>query len=112
MRRVLVPAIVLALAWILAACGGGGAKSQEGLVGGAGSAGQASDYKPTGKIIADNGFRPDPNGFSFENYPNFEGGIPQNMTRANMYDLFGDIVCIRGQGSSCELTPTAQKWMD
>lgn len=112
MGRLSLAAFVVFLALTVAACGGGGAKKQEGLVGGAGSAGEATNYEPTGKIVADNGFRPDPNGFGFENYPNFAGGVPQNMTAANMYDLFGDIVCVRGSGSTCELTPTAAKWMD
>jgi len=113
-RRLALLAVALCLGvGVVAGCGGGGgANKQEGLVSGTSSAGEAENYEPTGKIIADNGFRPDPDGFSFENYPNFEGGVPENLTAGNMYDLFGDIVCIRGQGTSCELTPTAQKWMD
>src|SRR3954453_9801181 len=67
-------------------------------------------YSPTGKIIADNGFRPWEHGFSFQNYGN-EGG-PQNMVAANMSDLFGAQVCISGSGDSCVLTPAAQQFME
>lgn len=111
MRRLFLSAVALGCALALAGCGGGGKpKAQSGLVSGSGSAGQSADYQPTGDIVADSGFRPDPNGFSWENYGNDVG--PQNMTAANMYDLFGGQVCVSGSGSSCELTPTAQKWMD
>jgi hypothetical protein len=113
MRRALLLAALLALATALAGCGGSSKpKAQAGLVGSSGSAGQSTDYKPTGKIIADDGFRPDPNGFSFENYPNFQGGVPENLVPTNVYDLFGPRVCQQGSSSSCVLTPTAQKWMD
>jgi hypothetical protein len=101
------------MALALTSCGGSSKpKAQAGLVGSSGSAGQAADYQPTGRIIADDGFRPAPNGFSFENYPNFQGGVPQNLVPAAVYDLFGPRVCQQGSGSSCVLTPTAQKWME
>lgn len=113
MRRALLFLALATLAVALGGCGGSSKpKAQAGLVGSSGSAGQASDYKPSGKLIADDGFRPAPNGFSFENYPNFQGGVPQNLVPANVYDLFGPRVCQQGSGANCVLTPTAQKWMD
>ena len=111
MRFLLSSAAALFIVLALAGCGGGHKSAAgTGLVSGGGSAGQSADYKPSGNLVADNGFRPDPNGFSWENYGNDVG--PQNMTATNMDDLFGDVVCARGSGSSCQLTPTAQKWMD
>jgi len=113
MRRVLLSLGLLAIALALAGCGGSSKpKAQAGLVSSAGSAGQSADYKPSGKIIADDGFRPQPNGFNFENYPNFSGNVPENMTPANVYALFGSQACESGSGAHCVLTPTASKWMD
>jgi hypothetical protein len=42
-------------------------------------------------VVADNGFRPNPNGFAFENYGN-EPGI-QNLTSVEVQKLFGPGVC-------------------
>jgi hypothetical protein len=67
-------------------------------------------YVPTGTIVADSGFRPQPNGFSFENYGD-DG--EQNLGPDEMIALFGsDQVCIRIQNGRCELTPVAEKWME
>jgi hypothetical protein len=49
-----------------------------------------------GTIVADNGFRPDPDGFSFENYGN-EG--QKGLDAAEFERLYGPGVCISGQGS-------------
>jgi hypothetical protein len=117
-------AIAWALALVIAGCGGGSSKSASGtlkappgkvtrlagLVSGADSAGKAVSYVPTGRIVADSGFRPQVDGFDFENYGNDAG--PLNMTPANVDDLFGDQVCEIGSGSSCVLTPSARHWMD
>jgi hypothetical protein len=101
---------------LAAACGGSSdrfakpsnAQRLGGIVG-AQSAGTVQSYTPTGKIIADDGFRPWVNGFGFENYGNDAG--PQNMTAAQVEDLFGSQVCARGTGASCRLTPIARQWM-
>jgi hypothetical protein len=116
MKRLVV---LLGLGCLLAACGGssshtvGSAPKVErkaGLLGGKSeSAGNVISYRPTGKIVADDGFRPWVNGFSFENYGNDVG--PQNMTAAEVEDLFGKQVCLRGTGVRCKLTPIAQEWM-
>jgi hypothetical protein len=104
----------------VAGCGGGNSKppigkpghfaAKPGLLGGAASAGTIPSYVPTGKIIADDGFRPTVNGFAFENYGNDAG--PVNLTADNVEHLFGPQVCATGTGSTCKLTPSARAWMD
>lgn len=116
--------VALAVAAIAAAgCGGGGrdtiepapaVERQPSLLGGGEpqdtSAGEVESYEPTGEIVADSGFRPWADGFGFENYGNDAG--PQNMTPAEVEDLFGSQVCASGTGADCELIPTAQEWME
>jgi hypothetical protein len=85
------------------------AKTQPGLLGGSASAGAAAGYKPTGPIVADDGFRPQLDGFAFENYGNDAG--PVNLTAANVQDIFGPAVCASGAGASCRLIPQAAMWM-
>jgi hypothetical protein len=105
----------------LAGCGGGGKSkppigkpghfsAKAGLLGNAASAGTIKSYVPTGKIVADDGFRPTINGFAFENYGNDAG--PVNLTPGNVEDLFGPQVCATGTGNSCKLIPPARQWMD
>lgn len=108
----------------IAGCGGGGDKSkgyeapklgsQPGLVRGYGadaaSAGSDKSYVPTGKIVADSNFRPWDDGFNFENYGNNVG--PQNMTPAQVENLFGAQVCLTGTGKTCALVPAGKQWMD
>jgi hypothetical protein len=72
--------------------------------------GEASDYVPTGEIIADSGFRPWVDGFAFENYGNDVG--PVNLGPLQMQHLFGSQVCLSGRGTKCQLTPAAEKWME
>lgn len=72
--------------------------------------GQAENYVPEGELVADSGFRPEVDGFAFENYGNDVG--PQNMTPANVETLFGEQVCLSGTGEECELIPAAKEWMD
>lgn len=69
-----------------------------------------ASYVPEGEIVADSGFRPETDGFSFENYGN--DVEPQNMTPANVADLFGEQVCLSGAGEDCQLIPAAQEWME
>lgn len=63
-----------------------------------------------GTVVADNGFRPNPNGFSFRNYGN-EGGYA-NLNATEMQRMFGPAACFAGRGRSCVLTPGAKIWMD
>lgn len=66
------------------------------------------NYVPKGRIVADSGFRPSVDGFSFENYTN--DGKPKNLTSAQIERLFGRQVCLSGSGPTCVLTPAAQRW--
>jgi hypothetical protein len=61
-----------------------------------------------GTLIADNGFRPAPNGFSFPNYGN-EGQA--GLDAAEFERLYGPGVCINGSSGKCVLTPIAQVMM-
>ncbi len=75
------------------------------------SAGAAS-----AEIVADSGFRPGVNGFSFDNYGNEANPQNDNKPAANLgpdqvVRLFGARVCEGGQTSPCTLTPTAATWM-
>jgi hypothetical protein len=65
---------------------------------------------PAGMVLADNGFRPRTNGFSFANYGANEPF--DNLTAAEMLRLFGDAVCVRSVSNQCTLTPEAQQWMN
>ncbi|MBT3390143.1 MAG: hypothetical protein HN413_07000 [Chloroflexi bacterium] len=58
---------------------------------------------------ADSGFRPEDNGFSFENYGN--DSVSANLTAAELQRMFGDMVCASLSGGECILTPPAQRWM-
>jgi hypothetical protein len=62
-----------------------------------------------GEIVADSGFRPDPDGFSFQNYGDEEGYAGLNA--AEMQRLFGPGVCVAGRGADCVLSPLARIWM-
>ncbi len=64
-------------------------------------------YVPSGKIVADSGFRPNPSGFSFPNY----SGSASGLTPQTMQYLFGTSVCRAGRGSGCIMRPPAQAWM-
>ncbi|MBK8285649.1 MAG: hypothetical protein IPK97_12700 [Ahniella sp.] len=64
-----------------------------------------------GKILADNGFRPNPHGFSFANW----GGQTHPHSKLTPEDaayLFGEQACARREGGSCVPTPGAKMWID
>lgn len=65
-------------------------------------------FAPAGTIVADNGFRPNPNGFSFPNYGDEEGYADLNA--AELERLYGPGVCLPGSGK-CVLTPIARSFM-
>lgn len=75
---------------------------------------RAQTDDPNSIVIADSGFRPGANGFSFENYGN--DIEPVNLTAAEMRRLFGDGVCADldegSEDESCLLTPAAEEYMD
>ena len=80
------------------------------------SAGDPSQagYTPTGPLVADNGFRPETDGFAFENYGKAPEGQPPraNLGPDEMRKLFGDAVCADAKSGKCDLIPPAQQWMD
>jgi hypothetical protein len=112
-RRLLVPVVALALA--AGGCGGddnagglAGSPATQGAQIAKKSAGTAPDYNQSGGILADSGFRPEKDGFGFENYgPGFG-----NLTPTEMEQLFGPSVCASRQGEQCLLSPPAQAWMN
>lgn len=70
---------------------------------------EPSDEPGTGgDLVADLGFRPQVNGFQFENY----GEGFTNLTPAEMQRIFGDQVCAQLRGDECVLTPPARQWME
>lgn len=63
-----------------------------------------------GKVLADNGFRPKPGGFGFENWGADQ--YPQSdLTAEDAVALFGDRVCARFDGQKCVPTPSAKLWI-
>ncbi len=62
-----------------------------------------------GTIVADNGFRVVPDGFSFSNYADEEGYA--DLDAAQLERIFGPGVCIAGGGGKCVLTPAARIYM-
>jgi len=63
-----------------------------------------------GRIVADSGFRPDPDGFSFSNYGDAEGY--GNLNADQMQRMFGEVVCLTRREGRCVLTPAARSWME
>ena len=63
-----------------------------------------------GGLLSDLGFRPDLNGFNFENYGSESGA--KDLTPVEMQRMFGDQVCAFIEGGKCVLTPTGQQWME
>jgi hypothetical protein len=63
-----------------------------------------------GKIVADTGFRPGKDGFSFQNYTNRTN--PQNLTPQDMFTIFGEPVCAQLKDGVCKLTPVAAQQME
>ena len=63
-----------------------------------------------GTEINDSGFRPNVDGFSFQNY----GANPAtvDLTPAEMQRMFGDKVCASTAGGKCTLTYPAERWMN
>ena len=61
-----------------------------------------------GSFVADSGFRPEVDGFKFENY----GAGFQDLTPADVQRLFGDGVCASLADGKCILTPPGQQWME
>jgi len=125
LRSALPPALLAALAALLVAgCGGGSGTATgghtartldtvellDGTTAADSSAGRVANYVPHGKLVADSGFRPDRDGFGFENYGDEVGVLGLNA--AYVEGLFGDRVCASGTGATCVLTPPAREWLE
>jgi hypothetical protein len=81
------------------------------LASGCAASASANPYTPSGTIVAESGFRPDTNGYSFPNYGNEND--PQNLDAAAMVKLFGAGVCVgEVQEGTCTLTPAARTWKE
>ncbi len=80
------------------------------------SAGDPSQgaYTPTGPLLADDGFRPQTNGFGTPNYGDVlsDNSKPMNLTPAQMQTYYGNGVCVDATAPTCTLNPAAQAWMD
>ncbi len=83
---------------------------------------EGPDWSPTGTVVADSGFRPHPDGFSFFNtgvpdsFNNAMFGTsvngPKNMDADAMRSLMGKRVCLEKQDAGpCTLTLAAKQWM-
>ena len=59
----------------------------------------SADYTPSGPLVADSGFRPNPDGYAFENYG---GGEEKDLNAAQMVRLFGREVCENADGRCCK----------
>ncbi|MFE1777142.1 hypothetical protein [Streptomyces sp. NPDC059008] len=71
------------------------------------------EAEPKTGILADSGFRPQKNGFSFDNYGAMVGGKnAANLSKVEMRKLFGNGVCRGGRARGCRLTRQAHKWMN
>ncbi|MBX0328966.1 hypothetical protein K2Z83_14910 [Oscillochloris sp. ZM17-4] len=72
------------------------------------SSGADGSADTSGTYASDLGFRPDANGFSFENY----GGQGEtNLTPSDVQRLFGDQACATIQDGQCILTPPGEQWL-
>ena len=61
-------------------------------------------------LTVDLGFRPEVDGFRFENYGKDSGA--ENLTAAELQRMFGDEVCASLKDGKCVLTPPAEQWME
>jgi hypothetical protein len=76
--------------------------------------GGSSSPPPKVGVVADSGFRPGPNGFTFQNYGATlsDGAVPTNLTPADVQAIFGNAVCADAAIGKCDLIPQAQAWME
>jgi hypothetical protein len=68
-----------------------------------------ANAEPPANGAADSGFRPEVDGFSFENYGGEDYIV--NLTAVEMQRMFGDQACAN-QTNGCTLTPPARQWME
>lgn len=105
--------VIVGLALVLSACGGPAETPAAPAPGGGEvtpSSGGEATPAPSGQgaMVADLGFRPETNGFSFENYGKSDA---TNLTPDEVRRIFGDQVCASLANGQCTLTPPAEQWM-
>jgi hypothetical protein len=61
--------------------------------------------------LADSGFRPPRNGYSFQNQGGQYPKTPPVLTSAGVAKMFGKGACLGGNTAKCKLTPAANEWM-
>ncbi len=66
-------------------------------------------FARAGSIVADSGFRPGENGFSFSNYGGEEGY--KNLDAGEVQRIYGRAACLTGKGANCVLSPGVRSWM-
>jgi len=76
---------------------------------GIGASGEGS-FDTSGTYVADLGFRPDYDGFSFPNYGSEATAV--DLTADDIRRMFGDQVCATMAGDTCVLTPAGKQWME
>jgi hypothetical protein len=76
------------------------------------------NYTPTGPLVADSGFRPPTDGFTFANYgcnanTSDRTCIPPetDLTPTDVRTIFGDGVCGTAPLATCTLSTQAQNWL-
>jgi len=71
----------------------------------------AQDDAAKGIILADTGFRPEKNGYPFQNQGGQYPKTPPVLTAGGVSKMFGKEACVGGDVKSCKLTPAANEWM-
>jgi len=70
----------------------------------------AADEGAQGKVLADSGFRPKPNGFCFANWGGDEYPY-SDLTANDAVALFGERVCARWEGETCVPSAATKAWL-
>lgn len=70
----------------------------------------AADEGAQGKVLADSGFRPKPNGFGFANWGGDEYPY-SDLTAIDAVALFGERVCARWEGETCVPSAATKAWL-
>jgi hypothetical protein len=70
----------------------------------------AADDGAQGKVLADSGFRPKPNGFGFANWGGDEYPY-SDLTAIDAVALFGERVCARWEGETCVPSAATKAWL-
>lgn len=98
---------MVAAGLLLAGCGSGSGQSDPANV--RSDDHLVSDPSTTGQYVADSGFRPDPDGFSFPNYGDDPGVA--GLGAAQLVELFGQQACLTPSGAACRLGSPATTWL-